>query len=256
MARYWEVINFDLTSVLPHVQAPTEVLIHEGVLGTPLAVAEAICAAVPNSSGLRQIASTDPALWAPHPESVYQDLQNFIREVAGIEPPPRAERVFAVCLFTDVVGSTRHLVEVGDQRWQELLDVHDSVARREIERARGRLIDQTGDGVFATFDAPARAIACATAIQSQLRYVGIDVRAGLHAGEIELRGDNVGGIAVHIAARVIAFAGPGEVLVSSTMKDLVTGSGLRFEDRGVHILKGIPEPWQIYATEMDPSGGA
>ena len=249
MARTWEVMDFDLSPVLAHVQAPTLVFIHEGQFATPRAVADAVCAAIPQAEGPRVVPSGDTALWAPHPEWVYDELQHFVSAIAGTTPAPPADRVFAVILFTDVVESTRHLSDVGDRRWKELLDVHDSVASREVERARGRLITHSGDGVLATFDAPARAIACATAIGTQLRQVGVDVRAGLHAGEIELRGEDVGGIAVHLAARVMGVAGAGEVLVSRTVKDLVAGSGLRFEDRGVQTLKGIPDEWQIYAAE-------
>lgn len=249
LARTWETMDFDLTPVLAHVQAPTLVLIHEGPYGTPRTVADAVCLTIPRADGPRVVPSGDTALWAPHPEWVYDEIQQFVSTIAGTTPAPSADRVFAVILFTDVVESTSRLSDVGDRRWKELLDVHDSVANREIERARGRLVTHSGDGVLATFDAPARAIACATAIGTQLRQVGVDVRAGLHAGEIELRGDDVGGIAVHLAARVMGLASAGEVLVSRTVKDLVAGSGLRFEDRGVQTLKGIPETWQIYAAE-------
>ena len=249
MARTWEVMAFDLTPVLAHVQAPTLVFIHEGQYATPRAVADTVCAIIPQAEGPLVVSSGDTALWAPHPEWVYDEIQQFVSTIAGTTPAPRADRVFAVILFTDVVESTRRLSDVGDRRWKELLDVHDSVASREIERARGRLVTHSGDGVLATFDAPARAVACATAIGTQLRQVGVDVRAGLHAGEVQLRGDDIGGIAVHLAARVMGMAAAGEVLVSRTVKDLVAGSGLRFEDRGMHALKGIPDEWHIYAAE-------
>jgi class 3 adenylate cyclase len=157
--------------------------------------------------------------------------------------------VLATVLFTDIAGSTARAVEMGDHAWKRLLDAHDVVVRRELDRYRGREVKTTGDGVLATFDGPARAIACAVAVRDTVRTLGIDIRSGLHAGEIELRGDDVGGVAVHIAARVNALAEPGEVLVSRTVKDLVAGSGTRFRDRGVHALKGIPEEWQLYAVE-------
>jgi class 3 adenylate cyclase len=152
-------------------------------------------------------------------------------------------------LFTDIVGSTEQAARLGDRRWRELLATHDDLVRTEIERFRGRPVKHTGDGMLATFDGPGRAIRCATAIGTALRPLGIDVRAGMHTGEIEVTGDDIGGMAVHIAARVSALAGAGEVLVSSTVKDLVAGSGIAFGDRGEHHLRGVPGTWRLYAVE-------
>jgi class 3 adenylate cyclase len=150
-------------------------------------------------------------------------------------------------LFTDIVGSTERAAELGDRRWRDLLDSHHGLVRRELARSRGREVKTTGDGFLATFDGPARAIRYVSAIRDAVRSLGIEIKAGLHTGECEVRGDDVGGIAVHIAARVAASAGPGEVLVSGTVKDLVAGSGIEFADRGTHRLKGVPERWRLFA---------
>jgi class 3 adenylate cyclase len=164
------------------------------------------------------------------------------------DPVSPSDRVFAVVLYTDLVGSTKQAAELGDRRWRELLEVHNHALRRQIEHHRGRLVKSTGDGVLAVFDGPARAVRCAQAILGDIRQLGCEAYAGLHAGEIELLGDDVAGIAVHIAARVMSSAAPGEVLVSSTVKDLVVGSGLQFADRGPQTLRGIPDAWQLYAA--------
>ena len=151
-------------------------------------------------------------------------------------------------LFTDIVGSTERVAQLGDQPWRELLEGYYELARRELTRFRGREIDTAGDGLFASFDGPARAVRCAEAISKSVRSLGIEIRAGLHTGECEVFGDKVGGIAVHIGARVASLARAGEVLVSSTVKDLVAGSGLGFEERGTHPLKGVPGEWRLYAV--------
>jgi class 3 adenylate cyclase len=156
------------------------------------------------------------------------------------------DRMLATVLFTDIVGSTDRACELGDRAWTQLLERHHEVVRAMLARYRGTEVDTAGDGFLATFDGPARAVKCAQAVCEAVRPLGLEVRAGCHTGEIELLGADVGGIAVHIGARVAALAGPFEVLVSSTVKDLVAGSGLAFEDRGEHALKGVPEPWRLY----------
>ncbi len=170
----------------------------------------------------------------------------------GGEPalPPGSEsgRVLATVMFSDIVSSTERAVEIGDRRWRDLLDRHDALIRRELARHGGREVKTTGDGFFALFDGPARAIRCAVAVREELRIEGVEVRIGLHSGEVELRGDDVGGIAVHIGSRVAGSAEPGDVLVSSTVKDLVAGSGVSFVDRGEHVLKGVPDRWRLYAV--------
>jgi DNA-binding NarL/FixJ family response regulator len=161
---------------------------------------------------------------------------------------PRAGRTLATVMFSDIVSSTERAAEVGDARWRDMLDRHDELVRAELVRHGGREVKTTGDGFLALFDAPARAIRGATALRDRVRDVGVDVRVGLHTGEVEIRGDDVGGIAVHIAARIAATAGAGEVVVSSTVKDLATGSGIAFVDRGTQSLKGVPDPWHLFAV--------
>jgi class 3 adenylate cyclase len=172
-----------------------------------------------------------------------------VRELA--EP----NRMLATVLFTDIVGSTEQAAALGDRRWRDLLETHHSAVRRELTRFQGREIDTAGDGFLAIFDQPAQAIHCACAISDAVRQLGIEIRAGLHVGECEAVGDKIRGIAVHIGARVAALAASGEILLSSTVKDLVAGAGIRFEDRGRHVLKGIPGEWQLFAvTRGDPPG--
>jgi pimeloyl-ACP methyl ester carboxylesterase len=179
-------------------------------------------------------------------DDILDEIQEFL---TGVREPAAPDRMLATVLFTDVVGSTAYARELGDRRWRDLLERHNDVIRRDLERFRGVEIDTAGDGFFATFDGPARAIRCARSIVDNVRSgVGLDVRSGLHTGECELSGDAVRGIAVHTGARVAAMAGAGEVLVSGTVKDLVAGSGIEFTDRGLHELKGIPGEWRLYAV--------
>jgi class 3 adenylate cyclase len=191
--------------------------------------------AVPGRDALPYIGESAPVLDA---------IQEFL---TGARPAPLDDRVLATVLFTDIVASTARATELGDQRWRALLDRHDALVAENVDRFRGRFIKQTGDGALATFDGPARAVHCARSLRDQLGGIDLAVRAGLHAGEVELRSGDVGGIAVHIGARVGGLAQPGEVLVSRTVRDLVAGSGLMFESRGEHALKGISEPWEVFA---------
>ena len=179
-------------------------------------------------------------------DEIADAVQEFLTGARASVP---VDRVLATVLFTDIVGSTEKASALGDRRWRELLENHHSTVRRNLARFRGREVKTTGDGILATFDGPARGVRCACAIAEEIHSLGIDVRAGLHTGECEVMGDDVGGIAVHIGARVASLAGAGEVLVSRTVKELVAGSGLRFEDRGSQTLKGVPGDWQIYAVE-------
>jgi class 3 adenylate cyclase len=185
-------------------------------------------------------------IWAGDQDAILSEVQEFL---TGIRPHPEPNRVLATVLFTDIVDSTRRAAELGDTRWGHLLEAHREVVRAELDRFRGSEVDTTGDGFLATFDGPARAIRCAVAICAAVRALGLEVRAGLHTGEIELMDGKVGGIAVHIGARVVAIARPNEVLVSSTVKDLVAGSGIEFEDRGTHELKGVPDEWRLLAVK-------
>jgi class 3 adenylate cyclase len=179
-------------------------------------------------------------------DSILDEIEEFL---TGIRPVPVPDRSLATVLFTDIVSSTQRAATLGDDAWTRILDQHDSLAAREVDRHHGRRIKTTGDGMLATFDGPARGVRCAQAICQAVRSLGIEVRAGLHTGEIELRGADVGGIAVHIGQRVSALAAPSEVVVSSTVKDLVAGSGITFADRGFHVLKGVPDEWRVFAVE-------
>jgi class 3 adenylate cyclase len=177
--------------------------------------------------------------------SSFQEIAEFL---TGEQADMADDRVLATVLFTDIVDSTRRASEMGDRDWHALLDAHDAVVRSQLARFRGREVNTAGDSFLATFDGPQRAIRCAMAIRDAVAALGIEVRAGLHTGECEIRGDDIGGIGVHIGARVSALAGPNEVLVSSTLHDLVIGSGLQFDDRGAHELKGVPGDWRLFAV--------
>ena len=175
-------------------------------------------------------------------------VRNVVVDTLDLQAAPPARRLLATVLFTDIVGSTERAQAAGDQRWRELLDAHYEAARRLVGQEGGRRIKSTGDGVLAVFDGPGRAIRCAVALRKELEGLGIEIRAGIHTGELDVTDDDVGGIAVHIAARIVATAGPGEILVSRTVRDLVTGSGIALEDRGTHTLKGLSDPWQLFAA--------
>src|SRR6478752_4770162 len=174
----------------------------------------------------------------------FHEIREFL---TGEQAEVPDDRVLATVLFTDIVDSTHRAAEMGDRDWHALLDAHDAIVRAQLNRFRGREVNTSGDGFLAMFDGPQRAIRCAMAIRDAVAALGIEVRAGLHTGECEIRGDDIGGIAVHIGARVSALAGTSEVLVSSTLRDLVIGSGLEFEDRGSRELKGVPDPWRVLA---------
>jgi class 3 adenylate cyclase len=233
----------DIRAVLPSVSVPTLVLHRAGDRDSRTEESRYIAEHIP---GARFVELTgDDHLPSIRPDEILDEVEEFL---TGVPRGANPERVLATVLFTDIVGSTDRATELGDRRWRELLDAHSSTVRRELERFRGREVDSAGDGVFALFDGPARAIRCASAIQEGVRALGLEVRAGLHTGEVELAGDAVRGIAVHTGARVAALADPGEVLVSSTVRDLVAGSGIDFEDRGEHELKGIAEPKRLFAV--------
>jgi class 3 adenylate cyclase/pimeloyl-ACP methyl ester carboxylesterase len=236
----------DVRHVLPTVRVPTLVLQREGFeqdLAGSRYVAERIATA-----RLALLPGRDAIVVVGGVEPLVRELESFAREVMSA-PPEEPDRVLATVLFTDIVGSTARSAELGDARWRELLGEHHTRVRRELARFRGREVDTAGDGFFATFDGPARAIRCACAVRESVRDLGLELRAGLHAGECELLDGKATGIAVSLGARVAAHAEAGEVLVSSTVKDLVAGSGIGFADRGVAELKGIPGEWRIFAVE-------
>jgi len=188
----------------------------------------------------------DHTFWYERAEEWLGEVEEFLTGARAVRD---ADRLLATVLFTDIVDSTRTAAELGDQRWRDVLERHQRSVREALDRFNGREVKSTGDGFLATFDGPARAIHCASAILQSSEVRGIRVRAGVHTGECEVMGEDIGGIAVHIAARVSAHAAPRELLVSRTVKDLVAGSGIQFTDRGAHALKGVPETWQLYAVE-------
>jgi class 3 adenylate cyclase len=238
----------DVRSILPSVRVPCLVQ-HRLTDGrVPIEAGRAMAAAIPGAR-LIEYPSGDHAFWTGDTEMLLGDIEEFVTGTrnAGVE---ELERVLATVLFTDIVNSTGNAVELGDRRWRSLLDKHDGLARQMVDRHRGRLVKSTGDGILATFDGPGRAVRCALALSGAAGEIGVRLRAGLHTGEIEMRGSDVGGVAVHAAARVMAESGPGEVLVSRVVTDLVAGAGLRFADRGPHDLKGLPGRWDLFAASL------
>jgi class 3 adenylate cyclase len=235
------LLEVDARPILSLVQAPTLLLAHRAFEQVPVEHSRYLAEHLPDAR-LVELPGELP-LWWEEPDPVLNLIEEFLVGAhRGVEPT----RVLATVLFTDIVGSTALAEQVGDRRWRALLDTHDELAARLVERWGGRVVKGTGDGVLATFDGPGRAIGCAVALREELRGIGIDIRAGLHVGEVELRGDDVGGIAVHIAARILAAAGPGEILVSRTIRDLVAGSEVVLRDRGSRRLKGVEGEWQLY----------
>jgi class 3 adenylate cyclase len=248
-AAYLRVnLDVDIQDVLPLIRVPTLVLQRTEIANIDVREGRYVAEQIPGAR-LVELPGEDFAPQVGDTERVLEVLGEFLAEVAaGGEWQAEPDRVLATVLFTDMVGSTTRAAELGDSAWRELLHRHHDVIRVELGRFRGREVDTAGDGFFATFDGPARAIRCAFAIRDRLRDLDLEVRAGLHTGECERDGERVTGIAVHIGARVAAMAGPGEVLVSSTVKDLVAGSGIEFDDRGKHELKGIPAEWQLFSV--------
>jgi class 3 adenylate cyclase len=238
------VAEMDVRAVLPTVRVPTLVVQHAD---NPLILPEwgkDVADQIPGAKyvelpGRNMYHFVEP--W----RASFQEIAEFL---TGQQPDVADDRVLATVLFTDIVDSTRRAAEMGDRDWHALLDAHDAIVRVQLNRFRGREVNTSGDGFLAMFDGPQRAIRCAMAIRDAVQALGIEVRAGLHTGECEVRGDDIGGIGVHIGARVSALAGPNDVLVSSTLRDLVIGSGLEFEDRGTHQLKGVPGEWHLFAV--------
>jgi class 3 adenylate cyclase len=241
MAFYRMSMEADVADVLPAVRVPTLILFSPDARGP----AEYFASHIPDAE-LRELPTMRGEFtWIDDEthEATMAAVRGFI---TALHPREESDRILTTVLFTDIVDSTERTVEIGDRAWKDLLSAHHAKARAELARYRGREVDTAGDGFLATFDGPARAVRCAKAIADSVRDLGIQIRAGVHTGEVEVDGDAVRGIAVHIGARVAALAGPSEVMVSSTVKDLVAGSGLAFEDAGEHELKGVPERWRLY----------
>jgi class 3 adenylate cyclase len=253
MARLtWEAVltQVDVRDILSSVRVPT-LVVHRRDEAIPVEFAREIAAHIP-SARLVELDGVDHLPAIGDIKSITGEVEQFL---TGHRHAPPPDRVLATVLFTDIVDSTRQAAELGDRGWRELLGRHDDLTREAIGRFQGREIKHTGDGFLATFDGPTRAVRCATTLAQCMPQIGIEIRSGLHTGECEVRGDDIGGIAVHIGARIAALAKGREVLVSRTVKDLVNGSGITFQDRGTHVLKGIPAQWELYAPvgEHDPA---
>lgn len=239
-------VDIDVRPALPAVTAPTLVLHRAGDRLIPAALGRALAELIPKARYV-ELEGADHLAFAGDQDALLGEVEEFI---TGSRRAREPERVLATVLFTDIVSSTERAAAAGDRDWRRILERHDEIVREELERFRGREVKQTGDGFLAAFDGPARAVRCAASIADRVRSLGVEVRAGVHTGECELRNGDIAGMAVHIGARVGARAGSSEVLVSSTVKDLVVGSGLRFDEHGVAELKGVPGEWRLYALDQ------
>ena len=249
MARMWE--ELDVRPLLPLVRAATLVIHRRDDRLVPPALSRTVARGIPRAREV-ELPGRDHLFLAGDQDALLDEIEEFL---TGRPAAVRSDRVLATVVFTDLVGSTERAAELGDHRWRELLEQHERLARREVERFGGRLVKMIGDGLLATFDGPARAVRAALSIRDQAKALGLEMRGGAHTGECELIGDDVAGIAVHIAARVQSSARSGDVLVSSTVKDLVVGSGLQFNPRGSHCLKGVPGEWQLFCVAGDAQTG-
>jgi class 3 adenylate cyclase len=238
------MIDVDVRSILPLVQAPTLLLHRRDVQSFSVEEGRYLAEHIPEAR-LVELPGADATLAWETPELALDLIQQFL---TGVHRPIEPNRVLATVLFSDIVASTERAGRLGDRRWRELLNVHDELARRLVEEFGGRLVKTTGDGLLATFDGPGRGIRCAAALRDELGGIGVQLRVGLHTGEVELRDGDVGGIAVHIAARVMAAAGPGEILTSRTVRDLIVGSDIVLDDRGTQRLRGVEGTWQLFAV--------
>ncbi|MBV9859243.1 MAG: adenylate/guanylate cyclase domain-containing protein [Alphaproteobacteria bacterium] len=236
--------EIDARHILPAIRTPTMILHRVGDTRVTVDAGRYLAAHIPGAKFIELPGDNHiPVMERDILDLIADETEEFL---TGYRANAELDRVLATVMFTDIVDSTKRAAALGDRMWRATLDRHDEIVRQQLMRFRGREVKHTGDGFLATFDGPARAVRCAAAIADTMHPLGITVRGGLHTGEIELKGDDIGGIAVNIAARVAAMAGPSETLVSSTVRDLVAGSGLRFEDRGRHALKGLPEEVQLY----------
>ena len=238
-------LDIDVRSILPAVEVPTLVLHRHGDMAVNRRAAEWMAGQIPGAKYV-ELPGNDHLLYVGDTDRLIDEVEEFL---TGSRRAVEIDRVLATVMFTDIVDSTQRASGMGDRAWRDLLDAQNEVLRHELARFRGHEVKTLGDGMLATFDGPARAIRCGLAITEAVRPLGIEVRVGLHTGEVEIVGDDVAGIAVHTAARVGAKAGASEVLVSGTVKDLVAGSGIRFADRGEHVLKGIPDQWRLFAVQ-------
>ena len=236
--------KIDIRGVLPTISAPTLVIHRKNETWVNVEYGRLVARSIPGAK-LLEIPGTDHHIWEQNAPEVVEEIEEFL---TGVRRGRTGQRALKALLFTDIVRSTETASEMGDERWRQLLDRYESSVTRQVARFDGQFVKSTGDGMLASFDGPARAIRCALAIRESTRGFGLDVRMGIHTGEVELRADDLGGISVHIAARIEAMADPGELLVSRTVTDLVAGSGIEFDERGEHELKGIPGTWQLFAV--------
>jgi pimeloyl-ACP methyl ester carboxylesterase len=243
-AIYRTFLEIDVREVLPTLQVPTLVLHRHGDRVVNWRAGRYIAEQIPGARFV-DLPGPDHFPWVGDTDAVLEEVREFL---TGVRVAAEPDRVLATVMYTDIVSSTERASALGDRRWRDLLDAHDAAFRHQLEVHRGHEVKMTGDGLLATFDGPARAIRCAAALRDAAAGLGIEIRVGLHTGEIEVRGDDIGGIAVHIGQRVQALAQPSEILVSSTVKDLVVGSGIEFEPRGEHELKGVPDTWRLFAV--------
>jgi len=236
--------EIDVRHILPTVGVPTLVLHQRGDNFVPVELTKDMADRIPEARFV-ELTGTDHLFWFGDPTETVDAVVEF---VTGTRPQPDVDRVLSTVLFADIVASTERAAQLGDRRWRDLLDSYYAAAEDEIKQFRGRRVKTLGDGILATFDGPARAVRCAQGLTAKTRALGLELRSGIHTGEIEMMGEDVGGIAVHISSRVTDQAGAGEIVVSSTVKDLVAGSGIEFEERGSHELKGVPGRWNLFAV--------
>jgi pimeloyl-ACP methyl ester carboxylesterase len=238
--------QLDIRHILPTIRVPTLVIHRKGDRDASVEEGRWIAEQIPNARFV-ELSGEDHLPWVGHQDAVIDEVQEFL---TGARAIPDSNRVLATVLFTDIVGSTERAALMGDRAWQELLDSHHALVRKALAQFRGREIKTVGDAFITTFDGPARAMRCACAIRDSVGSIGVEIRAGLHTGEIEITDPDIGGIAVHIAARIMSAAQPGEILVSSTVKDLSVGSGIAFIDRGAQVLKGVPDEWRLFTVNQ------
>jgi len=236
-------MEIDVRHILPAINVPTLILHRTGDRLTPVDQARDLANRIKNAK-LVELPGDDHTPYAGDADALLDEIEEFL---TGIRHGPEPDRILATVLFTDIVGSTQRAAEIGDSKWRELLQEHHTIVRKRLAWFRGQEVDTAGDGFLATFDGPGRAIRCAVSICQEVRSLGIEIRAGLHTGECQIINDKLGGIAVHIGSRIASLAMPSEVLVSSTVKDLVAGSGFQFKDRGIHALSGLPGEWRVFA---------
>ena len=238
-------VEIDIRQILPTIRVPTLILHRLGDRLMSPAGSKYMAGQIPDAKYV-ELPGEDHIAWIGEVDILLAEIQEF---VTGVRPASEVDRILATVLFVDIVGSTDRSAALGDARWRDLMNNYHQQVGKEVARLGGRVINTAGDGVFASFDGPARAIRCACAVRDAVAALGLTVRSGLHTGECEVDGDKIAGIAVHIGARVAAHAGPGEILLSGTVKDLVAGSGLRFADRGSHTLKGVAGRWRLFAVQ-------